>query len=183
MMVCLRTHSGKTISVAVSVSPLGEEIGGAVAVLRDVSEERREEKQSAEFISTASHEMRTPVAAIEGYLALALNDKVATIDARAKDYLVKAHLSTVHLGNLFQDLLTAAKSEDGRLSNHPVIIEMGDFLQQIANDIRITAEKKGMKLDFLIGGSANSVSADNGSQRLFGLFITSMPTPNACARL
>ena len=163
---CLKTHSGKTISVAVSVSPLGEEIGGAVAVLRDVSEERREEKQSAEFISTASHEMRTPVAAIEGYLALALNDKVATIDARAKDYLVKAHLSTVHLGNLFQDLLTAAKSEDGRLSNHPVIIEMGDFLQQIANDIRITAEKKGMKLDFLIGGSANSVSADNGNQKV-----------------
>ena len=43
---------------------------------------------------------------------------------------------------------------------------MGDFLQQIANDIRITAEKKGMKLDFLIGGSANSVSADNGNQKV-----------------
>jgi len=63
--------------------------------------------------------MRTPVAAIEGYLALALNPKVTTIDNRARDYLEKAHSSTQHLGQLFQDLLTSAKAEDGRLSSHP----------------------------------------------------------------
>lgn len=162
----LKTHSDTTISVAVSVSPLGEQTGGAVAVLRDVSQERLEEKRSAEFISTASHEMRTPVAAIEGYLALALNDKIANIDAKARDYLEKAHLSTIHLGELFQDLLTAAKSEDGRLSNHPVIIEMGDFLQQIVSDVRFTAEKKGLKLDFLIGGGNNTVNVNSGSQKV-----------------
>lgn len=162
----LKTHTEKVLSVAISVSPLGEETGGAAAVFRDVSQERLEEKQSAEFISTASHEMRTPVAAIEGYLALALNEKVAIIDAKARDYLEKAHLSTVHLGNLFQDLLTAAKSEDGRLSNHPVVIEMGDFLQQIVSDIRFTAEKKGMTLDFLIGGGSSSVNASNGAQKV-----------------
>jgi PAS domain S-box-containing protein len=165
----LKTHSEKTISVAVSVSPLAEEAGragGAAAVFRDVSEERQEEKQRTEFISTASHEMRTPVAAIEGYLALALNEKVAQIDAKARDYLVKAHLSTVHLGNLFQDLLTAAKSEDGRLSNHPVIIELGDYLQQMVSDLRFTAEKKGLSLDFLIGGSEHSVSATDGNQKV-----------------
>lgn len=165
----LKTRSDLTIPVAVSVSPLGEEAGqagGAVAVFRNVSAERKEEKQSADFISTASHEMRTPVAAIEGYLALALNEKVATIDEKAREYLVKAHLSTVHLGNLFQDLLTAAKSEDGRLSNHPVILEMGEFLQQIVGDIKFTAEKKGMSLDFLIGGGDKNVSASDGNQKV-----------------
>lgn len=162
----LKTRSDLTIPVAVSVSPLGGEAGGAVAVFRDVSKERKEEKQSADFISTASHEMRTPVAAIEGYLALALNEKVATIDDKAREYLVKAHLSTVHLGNLFQDLLTAAKSEDGRLSNHPVVIEMGEFLQQIVGDIKFTAEKKDMSLDFLIGGGDKSVSASDGNQKV-----------------
>lgn len=165
----LRTRSDLAVPVAVSVSPLGGEagqVGGVAAVFRDVSAERKEEAQSAEFISTASHEMRTPVAAIEGYLALALNEKVATIDAKAREYLVNAHLSTVHLGNLFQDLLTAAKSEDGRLSNHPVIIEMGGFLQQIVSDIKFTAEKKGMTLDFLIGGSDKNVNASDGNQKV-----------------
>ncbi len=162
----LKTNSEQTIPVAVSVSPLGGEIGGVVAVFRDVSSERQHEKQSADFISTASHEMRTPVAAIEGYLALALNEKVATIDAKAREYLVNAHTSTVHLGNLFQDLLTAAKSEDGRLTNHPVVIEMGEFLQQITTDIRFTAEKKGLALDYLIGGGDKSVNASSGNQKV-----------------
>ncbi|MDQ5886178.1 MAG: two-component system, OmpR family, sensor histidine kinase VicK, partial [Patescibacteria group bacterium] len=68
------------------------------------------ERQRGEFISTASHEMRTPVAAIEGYLALAMNDKVTKIDAKAREYLTKAHESTQHLGRLFQDLLTSSKA-------------------------------------------------------------------------
>jgi len=165
----LKTNSERIIPIAISVSPLGQDIGqagGVVAVFRDVTTERQHEKQSAEFISTASHEMRTPVAAIEGYLALALNEKVATVDAKAREYLVKAHLSTVHLGNLFQDLLTASKSEDGRLSNHPVVIDMGEFLQQITSDIKFTAEKKGLTLEFLIGGGDKSVSASDGNQRV-----------------
>jgi signal transduction histidine kinase len=72
-----------------------------MGIFRDITKEREEERQKAEFISTASHEMRTPVAAIEGYLALAQNSKVATIDERAKIYLEKAHTATQHLGQLF----------------------------------------------------------------------------------
>lgn len=165
----LKTHSDKLLSVDVSISPLLDDTGalkGVVAVFRDVSEERQEEKQRAEFISTASHEMRTPVAAIEGYLALALNEKVAQIDAKARDYLEKAHASTAHLGRLFQDLLTAAKSEDGRLSSHPVAMEMGQFLENLVNDIRFTAEKKGLKLDYLIGAGSDSVNATTNTQKV-----------------
>ena len=124
-----------------------------MAIFRDISEERAEENQRAEFISTASHEMRTPVAAIEGYLSLALNEKVATIDNRARDYLEKAHSSTKHLGQLFQDLLTSAKAEDGRLTNHPKVTEMGAFLEQLAQDLRFAAEKKGLFMEFLFGNS------------------------------
>ncbi len=65
----LKTHAEKSVAVDISVSPLitsENAINGAVAVFRDVTQERQEEKQRAEFISTASHEMRTPVAAIEG---------------------------------------------------------------------------------------------------------------------
>lgn len=140
--------------ISLVISPVavpGGGVGGAVAIMHDVSSAKAAEQQRAEFISTASHEMRTPVAAIEGYLALALNEKVSTIDSRARGYLEKAHASTKHLGQLFQDLLTSAKAEDGRLSNHPTVIEMGAFAEQLAEDLRFGAQKKGLATEFLVG--------------------------------
>jgi len=157
----LVTKSKKTLAVSFSVSPLVEanQLTGAIAIFRDVSEERQEESRRADFISTASHEMRTPVAAIEGYLSLALNEKVATIDNRARGYLEKAHSSTQHLGQLFQDLLTSAKAEDGRLTNHPKVIEIGSYLEQLTSDLRFSAEKKGLFMEFTVGASSQVVDA------------------------
>lgn len=156
------TKSGKIVALNLVVTPLldgNKKVTGAVGVFRDVSQQRQEEAQRAEFISTASHEMRTPVAAIEGYLALALNDKVSTIDTRARDYLEKAHASTQHLGKLFQDLLTSAKAEDGRLTNHPGVVEFGSYLEQIVSDLKFSAEKKGLFLEFQVGSSGATIDA------------------------
>jgi len=150
----LATKAGKSLSVDITVSPLVEKgkPNGAILTLRDVEEQRRQQKQRADFISTASHEMRTPVAAIEGYLALALNDKVTKVDAKGREYLEKAHSSTQHLGQLFQDLLTSAKAEDGRLTSHPAVVEMGDFVEKLVDGLKFSAEKKGLMLELLMGG-------------------------------
>jgi PAS domain S-box-containing protein len=159
----LLSRSGKQVPLTVSVSPLLNTKGepyGAVAIFRDVTQERLEEKQRAEFISTASHEMRTPVAAIEGYLQLALNEKVSKIDPKARDFLVKALDSTHHLGQLFQDLLTSAKAEDGRLVSHPTVVELGAYVEQLADSFKFSAEKKGLFTEFIFGKS----SADPGGQ-------------------
>ncbi|HEY8999290.1 MAG TPA: ATP-binding protein [Candidatus Saccharimonadales bacterium] len=160
----LSGRDGKKQIISLLVSPVtaraGEAPTGAVAVMRDVSDQHAAEQQRGEFISTASHEMRTPVAAIEGYLALALNEKVSTIDSRARGYLEKAHTSTEHLGKLFQDLLTSSKAEDGRLSNHPAVVEMGAFMQQLTDDLKFAAEKKGLFAEFVIGAS-DTIDATN----------------------
>jgi PAS domain S-box-containing protein len=163
--ITLQTKDGKNLSLALTVSPLlkeGDTVNAVIGVFRDISEQRKEEAQRAEFISTASHEMRTPVAAIEGYLALALNDKVSTIDSRARGYLEKAHESTQHLGQLFQDLLTSAKAEDGRLTSHPVVVEVGEFLEKLTNDLKFVAEKKGMVAEFTLGGN-QTIDATGGA--------------------
>jgi PAS domain S-box-containing protein len=157
----LVTRSDKRIPISLSVSPLmdaNKQVRAAVAIFRDVSQERRQEEQRAEFISTASHEMRTPVAAIEGYLSLSLNDKVSTIDTRARGYLEKAHTSTQHLGQLFQDLLTSAKAEDGRLTSHPQLVEIGKFVEQLAQDLRFAAEKKNLPVELIIGSHNTGAS-------------------------
>ncbi len=153
----LITQNNEQISISINVSPLhrpDQTLAGAVGVFRDISQDRQEEQRRADFVSTASHEMRTPVAAIEGYLALALNDKVSKIDAHARGFLEKAHASTQSLGKLFQDLLTSAKAEDGRLVSHPVVVEMGEYLEQVTDALKFAAEKKGLFMEYTIGTSA-----------------------------
>jgi PAS domain S-box-containing protein len=158
-----RKNNIKTLSVVVSpiITAGNKGPSGLVAVISDISSSRAEEQKRAEFISTASHEMRTPVAAIEGYLALALNENVSTIDAKAREFLEKAHSSTQHLGKLFQDLLTSAKAEDGRLVSHPLVVEMGEFLEQVTDSLKFSAEKKGLELDFIIGFDNSEKQASN----------------------
>ena len=135
---------------------------GVIAVLRDIDAQKRQEQQRSDFISTASHEMRTPVAAIEGYLALALNDKVSTVDSKTRSFLEKAHASTQHLGKLFQDLLTSAKAEDGRLVSHPVVVELGEYLEQLSDSLRFSAEKKGLLVDYILGAGQQGDSVTTG---------------------
>ncbi len=161
------TKTKSQVPINLSLTPLlneSNEVTAAVAVFRDVSQERAEEKQRADFISTASHEMRTPVAAIEGYLSLALNDKVSSIDKRARDYLEKAHISTQHLGKLFQDLLTSAKASDGRLTSHPTVVELGAFLEQLTTELRFVAEKKGLFMDFVVGSNSTINATQAGTK-------------------
>jgi PAS domain S-box-containing protein len=160
----LFTRSKTTMSLNITVSPLQDAEGtviGAVGIFRNVSELREEEKQRADFISTASHEMRTPVAAIEGYLALAMNDKVVNIDAKARSYLEKAHDSTKHLGKLFQDLLTSAKAEDGRLTNHPEVVEVSQFLELLTDSLKFSAQKKGLGIEFVLGAQDSIIDASS----------------------
>lgn len=170
----LATRSKTTISLDITVSPLldvNNNIQGAVAVFRDVSAARKEGQQRAEFVSTASHEMRTPVAAIEGYLALALNDKVSTVDTKARGFLEKAHESTQHLGQLFQDLLTSAKAEDGRLTNHPSVIEVSAFLETLTDGLKFAAQKKSLAVEFVLGAPGQIIDA-SGSNVIKPLYYT-----------
>lgn len=160
--VLIPSKGDKRLTISISVSPIFDdfqELNGVVGIIRDISKEREAENQRADFISTASHEMRTPVASIEGYLALAMNPKVSHIDDKARSYLQKAHDSTQHLGSLFQDLLTSAKVEDGRLTNHPVVVEMSDFLANITEDLKFVV-KKNIAVEFVVGHNGALINAE-----------------------
>jgi PAS domain S-box-containing protein len=155
------TLAGKNeqkVPISVIVSPVrdagGRPNGSVVGVFRDIAKEKEDEARRSDFISTASHEMRTPLAAIEGYLALSLNPKTATIDANARNLLEKASNSTKHLGELFRDLLTSSKAEDGRLQSFPTVVEIGEILQQVSEAAKFHAGEKNLQLTY-------AVSSDN----------------------
>lgn len=151
--ITLITKSDKRVAAAFAISPMGAAGEGAIAVFRDVTKERAEERQQAEFISTASHEMRTPVASIEGYLGLALNPNTASIDEKARDYITKAHESAQHLGRLFQDLLDVSKADDGRLQSNPKAVNVVDFTRTIAEGLSPQAQAKKLSLTFKPDGN------------------------------
>ena len=155
--IIIVTKSGKHITATFVVSPIGDSGEGAIAVFRDVTKERSEEKEQAEFISTASHEMRTPVASIEGYLGLALNPATAQIDDKARDFINKAHESAQHLGHLFQDLLDVTKADDGRMTNTPRVIDTVNFTRDIVDGLSQKASEKGLAITYRPDGSKATV--------------------------
>jgi PAS domain S-box-containing protein len=150
----LSTKTGKRLAISVIVSPVidpaTKQANSVVGVFRDISQEKAEEAQRSDFISTASHEMRTPLAAIEGYLALALNPKISKIDDNARKLLEKASTATKHLGVLFQDLLTSSRAEDGRLQSYPQVLELGEITQQVAEAEKFHAKEKGLELRYVL---------------------------------
>lgn len=163
----IQVATGPDKIIDVNVSPIANPttgiLYGAAIIIRDISKKKREEAARSEFISTASHEMRTPVAAIEGYLALALNPQVSNVDEKARGFLQKAHQSTEHLGRLFQDLLVSAKAEDGRLISHPSVIELSGFLTQLTDDLRMITVKRGLELEYVTGTGKN---VENGREKV-----------------
>jgi len=146
-------------AVAVTVTPVKTGHGEKVITFRDITKELEEEGEQTEFISTASHEMRTPVASIEGYLGLALNPQCATIDDRARKYLEEAHSSSQHLGRLFKDLLDVTKLDDKKARLHLVPVEMVDLVRKIIDgQIPAMGEKK---IKFTFGSSTGMGSSSD----------------------
>lgn len=145
--------------VAISVVSTNAGQNERIITLRDISRELEEEGEQTEFISTASHEMRTPVASIEGYLGLALNPKTATIDDRARKYLEEAHTSSKHLGRLFKDLLDVTKLDDKKIRVQLSPVEMTSTVRSIANGQVPQMSEKGIHYTF---GSNGARSDSNG---------------------
>lgn len=140
--------TGETFVASIVTTPIGERKNGAIIVFRDITHENEEDRQRAEFISTASHEMRTPVAGIEGYLGLALNPATASIDEKAREYIGKAQEAAKHLGRLFQDLLDVTKADDGRMQNTPCIVELIPFVHDIIVGQLPAIRSKGLTIQY-----------------------------------
>ena len=156
--IWLTNRGGKSMPISLLISPIadkqGQPTGNVVAVFTDMTKEKEEEDRRSDFISTASHEMRSPLAAIDGYIALALNEKISKVDPNARKYLEKAAASTLHLSELFRDLLTSSKVEDGRLVSHPIVMEFGEVVESVIDGERLKAQKKNLNFSFVISSGS-----------------------------
>ncbi len=153
----ITSQSEKRIPVALSVLPVDSATQNRIITFRNITKELEEEGEQTEFISTASHEMRTPVATIDGYISLCLNPQTATLDERAKGYLTAAQAASKHLGKLFQDLLDATKLDDGKIRPHFEPVEMVGLVKMISDGYISRAKEAKISFNF---GSSDASSAD-----------------------
>ena len=162
----IKTASKKKIQLSLKATPIilnnpQPHVDGLVVVFRDITMERAEQNAQTDFISTASHEMRTPVATIEGYLGMIINPAICQIDDRARDYANKAHQSIQHLGRLFQDLLDVTKLDDNRMPSNPELIDVNIAVRDIVSEFADEAEAKHLALKLDLNGSSGSQDGGN----------------------
>ena len=146
--VLMSKQADRKTPIALHMTPSGDGRSDRIITFRNIAKELEEEGAQTEFISTASHEMRTPVASIEGYLGLALNPQTATIDARARQYLESAHNASKHLGNLFRDLLDVTKLDDKCIHPHSIPIELTGFVKKFTDEYMPKFKEKNINYSF-----------------------------------
>ncbi len=123
--VC-RTGTGAVIPIAITAAPIilkGTTIG-AIDVLRDITREKEADRLKSEFVSLASHQLRTPATAVKGLLALLLEGYSGRLTRGQLTTLRQAFIENEHQLRLIDDMLDVAKLDAGEivLDNQPVNI-------------------------------------------------------------
>ncbi|MCY8426209.1 sensor histidine kinase ResE [Bacillus vallismortis] len=129
------------------MSPLYAEshVRGAVAVLRDMTEERRLDKLREDFIANVSHELRTPISMLQGY-SEAIVDDIASSEEDRKEIAQIIYDESLRMGRLVNDLLDLARMESGHTGLHYEHINVNEFLEKIIRKFSGVAKEKNIAL-------------------------------------
>jgi PAS domain S-box-containing protein len=148
--ICFVRHRGqKSIQISSSYAPIRDPKGkymGAICVFRDITQKKEEERERKEFVSTASHELRTPITALEGYISLLENPKIVQIDQKGLEYVGKAHQTALGMSQLIQNLLTLTKMEDAKMKLNVTKFSLHDLAAECVEALQQEAIKKNLYL-------------------------------------
>jgi len=132
--------------------------GGAVAVLRDLTETERMEKSRRDFIANVSHELRTPLTSIQGYTETLLDG--ALVDNHVRDFLEIIRKNAARMSRLTEDLLTLARVESGEHRFDVQRVSAEELLQDAQESFREVARPYGVELVIENGVGSSDVNAD-----------------------
>jgi len=127
----------------VTAAPLPD--GGAVAVLRDLTETERVEKTRRDFIANVSHELRTPLTSIQGY-AETLLDTTPDNGAPTREFLEIIRKNSSRMSRLTEDLLTLARVESGETRFDSESVPPAELLHDAEESFREIARTHGIEL-------------------------------------
>jgi len=106
------------------------------------------DKAKSEFISMASHQLRTPLTAIKGYISMFLEGMFNHLSPKAREKMENVFYSNERLIKIVNDLLNISKVELGKMELEKEPTQIEDLIQSCYGELKIEAEKKGLKFSF-----------------------------------
>ncbi|HEY4160568.1 MAG TPA: ATP-binding protein [Candidatus Saccharimonadales bacterium] len=147
----LTDERGQTLDLDIMVRPVRLEQSNAIGyivICEDITHERSLDEQRAEFISVASHELRTPIAILEAALSTLVHAQGTAVDAETTATLLKqAHDNTLLLGSIIKDLSTLAEARNDNLPIKLDQLDPSEVADGIAQDFSAQVRQKGLELE------------------------------------
>jgi len=128
---------------------LRQEIAKATEELREANDKLKElDKLKDEFLSIASHDLRTPMAAIKSYIWMGLHGRAGPINEKLQRYLDLSYQSAERMINLINDLLNVSRIEAGRLELSLERANLEETIKVTLEELRSKATEKNINLEF-----------------------------------
>ena len=151
-------------ALAVTAARMGTESDGVVWTVRDMSERARLERAKSEFVATASHELRSPLTSIKGFVEL-LERSSEPMSARQREFIEIIRRSTDRLVDLVNDLLDVARIEADRVEINRRPIDVGEAVREVCELMGPQIEAKGQLLGLYVAPTLPLALADSGRVR------------------
>ncbi len=131
----------------ISMSPLYDQnsIRGAVAVLREITEELRLERMRRDFIANVTHELRTPLVMLQGY-SEAIMDDIAESDEEKREMAKIINDEALRIGRLVSELLDIARMESGHINLVIRPVKLEAYLHKISGKFSGLAKEKEIRI-------------------------------------
>ncbi len=144
--------SGLTHYVKMSVTRVGDTQTTkgvqTIITIYDETKSRDLENMKIDFVSMAAHELRTPLAAIRGYLELISYKEKQSVTPDVQKYLLQAIKSTSELGSLINNLLDVTRIERGTLALNMGKVDLATNIVQSVEDAKFSAQDKQIQLNY-----------------------------------
>lgn len=142
-LVYIRKDGSKFIS-SVTVTPIisfGRVIG-TIQVFRDITDEKNIDRMKSEFISLASHQLRTPLSAISWYLEMLINGDAGSVTEEQLNFLKEAYQGSRRMNDLVNSLLNAARIEAETYTIDPTPTDLDEIAKSVICELRKDIESK-----------------------------------------
>ncbi|OGF99564.1 hypothetical protein A2Y99_04325 [Candidatus Gottesmanbacteria bacterium RBG_13_37_7] len=139
-----RNKTGDKYFASIIIIPITEknEIQGYIGVEQDITDIRELDKKKTEFLSIASHQLRTPLGSMRWNLEMLLEEEFGKLPADAKTVLKQIYESNLRMINLVNDYLSVSRIEQGRVFDEPKSTDISKLIKQVAIEIETEAQKK-----------------------------------------